>query len=185
VTARVAVRTRTRSALLTGDVRGALRLALLLLGLFGASGHAAMGSIPLTALVDRAELIVLGRIESVSAVPIALRAAVLPDKLSEAAYLPASVAELSVASILKGPSGLRRIQIAFTRQEDSPRYRPGETVIVFLSRVVPGDPYTTVGLLQGCYRITNDEVEREQAPVAEFMARISRLVREAGGLSDH
>lgn len=177
----VVVRKRTRSDLVSEVVRGALHLAVLLLGLSAASGQAAMGSIPLAALVDRAELIVLGRIESASAVPIAPQAAALPNQLSEPADWPAGIAVLSVGKMLKGPSGVRRIQIAFTFQEDSPRFRPGETVIVFLTRAASGDPYTTVGYLQGRYRITHDRVEREQMPVAEFTARIRRLVQEAGG----
>jgi len=56
--------------------------------------------------------------------------------------------------------------------EDSPRYKSGETVVVFLTKAAQGDLYTTVGMVQGRYLIKDGVVEREQIPVAEFLRRI-------------
>ena len=63
--------------------------------------------------------------------------------------------------------------------EDSPRYKTGETVVVFLQRVGGDDFYTTVGMSQGRYAIEEGRIEGNGLPVVEFTRRIEALVHGA------
>lgn len=133
-------------------------------------GQAAMGKIPLSTLVCQAELIVEGRVDSVLT---NRRISDLHGDQNQAnQFASPYVAILLVETVVRGRTDARRVQIEFTLTEDSPRYRPGETVIAFLARGAAPDTYETVGLLQGRFVVVNGQVERERLPVGEFLSRI-------------
>lgn len=157
------------------------RVVTLLLFLPIGSGHAAMGKIPFAALVGQAELIVQGRVESVLTTTRPPVSSPSPGQKPEVEFAFSNVADLSVDTVLKGPVGIRRVRIEFLSMEDSPRYKPGETVVVFLTKAARGDLYTTVGMLQGRYLIKDGMVESEQVSVAEFFHRIKEKVEEVKG----
>ena len=152
------------------------RVAIVLFFLPIGGGHAAMGKIPFAALVGQAELIVQGRVESVVTTTRPPEASPSPGQKREVEFVVSNVADLAVDTVLKGPVGIRRIRIEFHSMEDSPRYKPGETVVVFLTKAAQGDLYSTVGMLQGRFLIRDGMVEREQIPVAEFFHRIRTLI---------
>jgi hypothetical protein len=152
-------------------------LVMLLFPLPVGSGYAAMGEIPLTALVDQAEVIVQGRVGSILA-PTQSRDPGSGQK-REIDSVVSNVADLKVSKVLKGPAGIRQLRIGFTSMEDSPRYKTGETVVVFLKRAAEEDFYTTVGMLQGKYVIENGRVEGEGVPVTDFLRRIEALAHRS------
>lgn len=137
--------------------------------------HAALGEIPFAVLVGQAEVIVQGRVESI----LDTKPPLDPSRGQEqdVESVASNIANLSVDKVLKGPVGIRRIRIEFLPMEDSPRYKLGETVIVFLTKAERGELYTTVGMLQGRFLIKNGMIEREQIPVAEFFRRIKILMQ--------
>ena len=148
-------------------------LVLLLSFLPMNAGQAALGRISFPALVCQAELIVQGRVESFLSATQSHQLG--RDKGQEAEFIASSVASLSIENVLKGPSDIRGVQVEFSSVEDSPRYKLGETVVVFLTWSPRRDVYTTVGMLQGRFAIVGGMVERERIPVAEFVRRIRTM----------
>jgi hypothetical protein len=138
------------------------------------SAHAAMGLIPFETLVQRAEFIVKGTVISV-------RSEAGPPSYSAQGtgrpeYAGIGLAELAVVKTIKGDHLSPSIVIQFPMGEDSPNYRPHEQVYVFLERIPDSERYTTIGLIQGAYRIHGDLVEPGKMSEREFLQRIDQLM---------
>lgn len=151
-----------------------VRLSILLFFLPIENGYAALGNIPLAALVSQAEVIVQGRVESILSTKQLFESS--PGQIQEIEFVDLNIANLSVEKMLKGPVAIRRIRVIFPSTEDRPRYKVGELVVLFLKKDAEDDLYSTVGMLQGRYLIKDGKVEREQIPVAEFLHRIRVLM---------
>jgi hypothetical protein len=130
--------------------------------------------VPLEQLVKEADLIIVGRVESVKG-----------QKREDWIF---SLAELSVKEVLKGqmpPQG--RVTVEFEGGqvgeeilmiEDSPNYKPGEEVVAFLHKLPNSDRYVTVEMLQGKYQIKEGTVVEENLPLDTFLKEIGTLVQK-------
>lgn len=160
--------------MIRGTPRSWSRYVMLVCLLAVGSAHAAMGLIPFKTLVQRAEFIVKGTVISVTSEAGPPSYSALGTGRPE--YAGIGLAELAVERIIKGehvPSG---ILIQFPMGEDSPNYRPHEQVYVFLERIPDSERYTTIGLIQGTYRLRGDLVEPGKMSESEFLRRIDQLM---------
>jgi len=156
----------------------ARRLIVCFLPLFWiAVATASLGVISLEELTNRAELIVYGRVVSIEA------STVLPDGISEGGGVPVSMATIRILpyKILKGDTEDGLLVRSVENMEDSPRFRKGQEVFLFLTRNTDDSTYLTIGLTQGKFDVINGMVVREaRVSVGSFMESILRLVHAQG-----
>jgi hypothetical protein len=130
--------------------------------LIGGNAGAIVVKMPLDRLVEEAEVITTGTVESVE------------DK--RIGGLTFSYAKISLASILKGDLSLQQqteLTVKFFRGiSTSAVFRAGEQVLLFLRKVENQDVYETVAELQGKRLIKDLMVFPDQVPVSEFVQRI-------------
>jgi hypothetical protein len=132
------------------------------------NARGAMVKLSLEQLVQDADLIILGTVESVESRWVA-------GKIF-------SFATVSVSSTIKGEleSGQGKVTVKFPggkigeidmKVEDSPDYKPGEYTLVFLQKIPNQLYYMTLGSSQGKYLIKDDIVVRENLPLNEFLEK--------------
>jgi hypothetical protein len=137
------------------------------------NGHGAMVKLSLEQLVTDADLMVLGTVDSVQ------------SELVEGKIF--SFATVSVNLKIKGePEGTQdKIVVRFPggtvgdvgmKVEDSPDYKQGEEVLLFLQKTKTQLEYVTVGSSQGKFLMKNNIVVRENIPLDQFIERIQRIM---------
>jgi hypothetical protein len=133
-----------------------------------------MVKLPLAQLTRDADLIILGIVEDVKS-----------ERKAEKLY---SRALISVISIIKRAAAdiPGRIIVIFTggtvgnwamKVEDSPDYRKGETVFVFLKKISGRSDYRTVGAARGKLLVKDGMVLRENTPLDQFIEKIKIIMR--------
>jgi len=144
----------------------------LLLLIVGVKSNAMMVKIPLEQLTRGADLILLGWVESIE------------GKEAEKGIF--SLATISPEKVVKGKLTTPAVLVKFRggavegRQlyiEDTPDYRVGERVMVFLKKVVGKDYYQTVGLFQGKYSVKEDIIVRKKISLKEFIQKVEDILR--------
>ena len=124
-------------------------------------------SIFLKDLSRSSDLIVVGRIESVTAELRGVRVV--------------SVAEIDVEQVLKGTmAGAVAVQFAGgrvgdldERLPDTPDYREGERIVAFLKQMPDTARYTTNANFQGKFKVMGEQVGPEHLPLKSFIERIA------------
>lgn len=153
-----------------------MRKLFIIVGIFlltSGVAYAIMGIIPLEGLVDQADLIILGRVESATDYKKKVES-------SEGSFVMWSRAKVVTKRVLKGDAHSKSIQIEFeggpSRLEDSPDYIPDEDVVVFLKKIEGKLSYRTVGMFQGKYTIRDGKVVRRNIPIDEFLKSINSIL---------
>jgi len=125
-------------------------------------------SISLKDLSRSSDLIVFGQVESVTPELRGVRVV--------------SVAVIGVAQVLKGKAaGAVAVQFAGgrvggdleERPADSPAYRKGERVVVFLKKMPDTARYSTNANFQGKFKVVGDRVGPELIPLNAFIERVA------------
>jgi hypothetical protein len=138
-----------------------------------------MAKIPLEQLALSADLIFVGRVKTVKGYE--KKIVPTPQQKKEFEYIIWSVAEVVAEVVVKGHVESQPILIEFPGGhvgekrfwvEDSPDYKVGEEIVVFLKRIEDRFYYTTIGMFQGKYIIRDGTVEREGVPFDKFIERI-------------
>ena len=143
---------------------------LLIMGI----AHAIMGKISMEALVLNADLILLGRVNSIESFEEKVESK--PGQKAEVEFMIWSVAEVVADKVLKGQVAFQPILVEFHVGEDSPNYKSDEEVVVFLKKIESKFSYRTFGMFQGKYTIIDGKVDREGIPVDEFLNKISDIL---------
>lgn len=125
-------------------------------------------SISLRDLSRSSDLIVLGRVESVTAEQYGVRVV--------------SVAVIGVTQVLKGnATGTVAVQFAGgrvgdleERPADSPEYRKGEQVVAFLKKMPDAARYTTNANFQGKFKVVGGRVGHEHIPLKAFIENVAQ-----------
>ncbi|MFQ5646387.1 MAG: hypothetical protein ACE5GM_05615 [bacterium] len=131
--------------------------------------QAMMVEIPLEQLTREAELIVLGRVDSLE----------VKDKFN--------LASITLEKIIKGKFDRQTVEVRFIGGrigsqrvyiEDSPDYQAGQRALIFLkkARYPQGVYYRTVGMFHGKYLIKGETVVRNKLSVKVFMQKISDIL---------
>ena len=152
-----------------------LTLALLFL-LPIAKVEAVMVELSLEQLTRDADLILVGKVESVT------------SQMTDGKIF--SLATISVESKIKGELEPEQsiIVVSFPggkvgdigmKVEDSPNYQKDEEVVVFLKKMQGESHFFTVGSSQGKFIIDQGVVLRENLPLEQFISRVKSLM-EAG-----
>jgi hypothetical protein len=140
------------------------------------NAHGAMVKLSLDELVTQADLIVMGCVESV-------KSEMVEGKIF-------SFATVSVTSKIKGEPEATQDQVVVRfpggtlgdvamKVEDSPDYKQGEEVLLFLKRIENQPGYSTAGSSQGKFLIKNHIVVKENIPLDQFLERIQSLISSA------
>ncbi len=124
-------------------------------------------SISLKDLSRSSDLIVVGRVESVT-----------PERRGGRVV---SVAVIGVAQVLKGKAaGAVAVQFAGgrvgdleERPADTPDYRQGERVVVFLKKMPDTARYSTNANFQGKFKVVSGRVGPEAIPLSAFIKRVA------------
>ncbi len=142
--------------------------------LFAHMSNAMMVKISLEQLVRDAELIVVGKVESVEG-----------HKQEDTII---SIAKLKIKKALKGEVpcpelvavefGGGQVGEETILFEDSPNYKKGEEVVTFLKKLPRDDIYTTVGLFQGKYVVKDGTVLRERLSLDTFLHKIETILHQ-------
>ena len=143
-------------------------LALLILS---GSASASLGVISLEELTCKAELIVHGSVASVEHV-VAERETSM-GKLS----ISTAVVHIDPDRILKGAASKPIVVKAVENMEDSPRFRQGQEIFLFLIRNEEDSSFSVFGLTQGKFDVKDGAVIREQVPVAQFTEKVEERIR--------
>jgi hypothetical protein len=135
----------------------------------------AMVELSLEQLTRDADLIVVGKVESVAS-------QMIIGKIW-------SSATISVESRIKGDEPEQsEIVVSFPggkvgdigmQVEDSPNYKKDEEVVVFLKKMQGESHFSTAGSSQGKFIIEGGIVLRENIPLEEFLARIESIIKTA------
>ena len=136
--------------------------------------HAIMGKISLEALALNADLILLGRVNSIERFEKKVESK--PGQKAEVEFFIWSVAELVADKVLKGQVATQPILVEFHVGEDSPNYKHNEEIVVFLKKIERKLSYTTFGMFQGKYTIIDGRVDREGISVGKFLNKISNIL---------
>lgn len=140
------------------------------------NAQGAMVKLSLEQLTQDADVIILGTVECVDS-------ELVTGKIF-------SFATISVNSKIKGEleATQDRIVVRFLggtvgdiamKVEDSPDYKQGEKVLIFLKKI-PNQPYCrTLGSSQGKFLIKNDIVVRESTSLEQFLESIQNIIRSA------
>ena len=138
-----------------------------------AKPQAAMVELSLDELVEKSDLIVVGTVESV-------RSELVQGKIF-------SFATILVRSNIKEEPGQGhdRIVVKFPggtvgdvgmRVENSPDYKKGEEVVVFLKKVQDQSHFMTVGSSQGKFLVEDNVVVRENLPLEQFIGKVENIM---------
>jgi len=140
--------------------------------LFSGKVFASLGVISLEELTDRADLIVHGMVVSVESVVFER------EKPERTGKLLISIATALIAPdrILKG-SVVEPLIVKFVENmEDSPQFHQDQEVFLFLTQNKDGSSYSTFGLIQGKFDVSNGFVVRAQTTVNLFIQKLERLI---------
>jgi hypothetical protein len=125
-------------------------------------------SVSLQDLSRTSDLIVVGRVESVT-----------PEQQGVRVM---SVAVIGVEQVIKG-NATGKVAVQFAggrvgdleeRPADSPNYRKGEHVVAFLRRMPDTTRYTTNANSQGKFNVVRDRIGPDQTPLKGFIERVAR-----------
>ena len=133
----------------------------------------AMVEVSLEQLTRDADLIVVGKVESVTS-------QMINGKIS-------SFATLSVELKIKGELEPEQSEIVVSfpggkvgdigmQVEDSPNYKKDEEVVAFLKNVPGESHFSTVGSSQGKFIVDQGIVLRENIPLEQFLAKIKTIL---------
>lgn len=140
--------------------------------LLQSSAHAAMGPVPLEALIERADLIVYGQVGAL----------VTTERIDESSSsgersvvveIRATVTKLET---IKGDSPESIVVTTLAGMEDHPVFEAGETAVLFLVSEDDGAHYTTVALSQGKFDVQDGLVVRESLDLNTFLDKIRQLL---------
>ena len=135
--------------------------------------EAVMVEVSLEQLTRDADLIVVGKVESVTS-------QMINGKIS-------SFATILVESKIKGELEPEQSEIVVSfpggkvgdigmQVEDSPNYKKDEEVVVFLKKIQGESYFFTVGSSQGKFIIDQGIVLRQNIPLEQFLARIESII---------
>ena len=146
----------------------------LLFSLSRPKSQAVMAEMSLEQLTEDADLIVVGKVGSVTS-------QIINEKIF-------SFATISVSSKIKGElkPEQSKVMVKFPggkvgdigmKVEDSPNYKKDEEVVVFLKSVPSESDYMTVGSSQGKLIVDEGIVLRENMPLELFISRVKSIIK--------
>ena len=138
-----------------------------------AKTQAVMVELSLEQLVNKADLIVVGTVES-------LKSELVRGKIS-------SFATILVSATIKGSleQGQDKIVVGFPggtvgdvgmRAENSPDFEKDEEVVVFLKKVQGESHFMTVGASQGKFVVRDNVIVRENLSLDQFIGKVEEIM---------
>jgi hypothetical protein len=140
------------------------------------NGHGAMVKLSLEELVADADLIIVGTVDSVQSELVEGRIvsfATVSVRLKAKGEMEPTQDEI----IVRFPGGM--VGDVGMKVEDSPDFKKGEEILLFLQKTKTPSVYMTVGSSQGKFMIRNHIVVRENIPLHQFVERIQRIMHPA------
>jgi hypothetical protein len=136
--------------------------------------HAAMGPVPLEALVEGADLIIYGQVGALHTSERVAESTLSGETQGVVVEVRATITRLQA---IKGDSPDSIVVTTLAGMEDHPVFEVGETAVLFLVCGDDGATWTTMALSQGKFDVREGVVVRESLGVNSFLDKIKELLR--------
>ena len=144
--------------------------ACVVLLLLSGGVSASLGVISLEELTDRADFIVYGRVASLESI-VSER-----DTAAGTLQILTAIVRIEPCRVLKGRTAEPIVVKAIENMEDSPGFKQGQKVFLFLKQNPDDSSFSVFGLTQGKFDVEEGQVVREQSSVDQFVRRLQGLI---------
>jgi hypothetical protein len=140
------------------------------------NAHGAMVKLSLENLVAGADLIILGTVDCVQSERVEGKTVSFAT-VSVNLKIRGEPAGNQGKIVVRFPGGV--VGDAGVKIEDSPDFKQGEAVLLFLQKIQNQPVYRTVGSSQGKFLMKDHMVVRENLPLDQFLERIQSIIRSS------